>query len=462
MLRYLHQGKDFYRNLVRLSVPLLIQNLVNQSLSLIDTFMVGRLGENELAAVTLANTPFFVMMLIVFGLQSGSCILFSQYWGKGDLTTISRVMGIGFYSAGAITFTISMAVLFFPHQIMSLTTNDPVLIEIAVQYGQIAAFSFFVNSFSLIYVGAQRSMENPKFGMYVLSVSMLVNTFLNWVLIFGNLGAPRLGVRGAAIATLIARLIELGITVIYAFRNQKFKINFPALLCPGRLIFGDFLRYSFPVVLNETLWGLGFSVYPVIIGHLDNAAAAVSAFTLSGNIERILGVSLFAVGGAASVIIGKEIGSGRAAAVYEKGMAMMLIAFGLGVGVASLLVILNISVVSPLVLPWFKLDEAASLATVMIFITAAGMPFRAVNVTGIVGILRGGGDSRMGLVLDTLPMYCFGLPLAAYLGLGLGYSVLYVYIVMNCEELIKAIFTFRRVHSKKWIKNVTRDIPDAG
>jgi len=236
MLKTLRQGKDFYRTLVKLTVPIMVQNLVNQSLSLFDTFMVGKLGENELAAVTLANTPFFIMMLIVFGLQSGCSILFSQYWGKGDVTTISRVMGIGIYSSGFITFTISVVVLLFPEQVMSLTTNDPVLIAIAADYGRIAAFSYFFNSFSLIYIAAQRSMENPKFGMYVLCVSMIVNTFLNWMLIFGNLGAPKLGVKGAAIATLIARILELVITIIYGLRNRKFRIHFRALgqADPGR------------------------------------------------------------------------------------------------------------------------------------------------------------------------------------------------------------------------------------
>jgi len=213
-------------------------------------------------------------------------------------------------------------------------------------------------------------------------------------------------------------------------------------------------------VLNETLWGVGFSVYPVIIGHLDNAAAAVSAFTLSGNIERILSVFMFAVAAAAAVIIGKELGAGRSESVFEKGMAISLIVFLLGIAVGGTLSLLNILVITPYILPWFELDTAAALATTMLFITSAGMPFRAVNCTGVVGILRGGGDSRMALLLDILPMYCFGLPLAALFGLVLDFSVIYVYMVMNVEEIIKFIFTFRRICSKKWIKNVTRDIPE--
>ncbi len=461
MPAYLKMEKGFYKALITLTLPIMLQNFMNQTMQLLDTFMVGGLGEKELAAVTLANTPFFVMMLIVFGLQSGSSVLFSQYWGKNDTVTINRVIGIGFYLSGAITFIMALVVVIYPQQVMSITTNDPELIRIGAEYARVVAFSYFINSFAQIYIAAQRCMENAKLGMYILSGSIIINTFLNWVLIFGKFGAPKMGVAGAALATVIARFIELIITVVYASRCKRFKLKLSVMLHPGKLIFSDFLRYSAPVVLNETLWGIGFSIYPVIIGHLVNASAAVSAYTISGNIERLLSVFLFAVGNAAAVIIGKALGSGKSNPdqVFRMGFCLMMISIYGGIAGCLLICALNLTVIGPYILPLFKLNEASGLAQTMLYITALGMPLRAIGTTGIVGVLRGGGDVRAALLFDTLPMYFFGIPLAAFLGLTLHMSVVWVYVVMNGEELIKASLIMWRLMSRKWIRNVTRDMP---
>lgn len=463
MRSFFTRDRDFYQTLYRLSLPLLLQNLLNQSLQLFDTFMVGALGEKELAAVTLANTPFFIMMLIVFGLQSGSSVLFSQYWGKRDTDTISRIIGIGSYISGGITFMIAMTIFIFPEGVMSLTTNDPALIAIAARYGRIVAFSYFINSFAQIYIAAQRSMEHPKLGLYILGVSMVINTFLNWVLIFGNLGAPKMGVEGAALATVIARFIELAITVVYAARCPRFHLKLSLMLRPGKTIFMDFIRYSLPVVLNETLWGTGFSIYPVIIGHMENASVAVSAFTITGNIERILSVFIFALGNAAAIMVGNHLGSGESVAggpdrAFQMGARIIRLSAALGIAIGVILCALNASFITPVILPLFNLNEAASLASVMLYITAAGMPFRALNATGIVGVLRGGGDVHAGLVLDVCPMYLFGLPAAVLFGLVAGLSVVWVCIAMGVEEIIKSVFVLLRVRSGKWVRNVTREM----
>lgn len=457
MVNILRQDKEFYRSLLHLGLPLLAQNLVNQSLALVDTFMVGMAGEQQLAGVTLANTPFFVVMLMVFGFQSGSSVLFSQYWGKGDRTSINRIMGIGMYAAGGITLVVSILMLAFPEAIMSLTTNDQALVEIAAEYGRIVAFSYFLNSFSLIYIAALRSMENPKFGMYVLCVSMVCNTFFNWVFIFGNLGAPAMGAAGAALGTLLARVVELTITVIFALRNPTFQLEFKALLRPGKAICTDFFRYSAPVILNETLWGLGSSMYPIIIGHMENAATAVAAYTLAGNIERIAAVFMFAVGNSAAVLVGKEVGANRPKRAEEIGKTLMAVSFLCGLAVAVVLAILNLTIVTPYVLPIFKLDKAAQYVTALLFCTCAAMPFRACSNCAIVGVLRGGGDVKTAMLLDVLPLYLLGIPAAALCGLVLNLSVVWVYGAVCVEESLKGILGMVRIRGNKWIKNLTRD-----
>lgn len=457
VLSGLHQDRDFYRQLIRLGLPILVQNLINQSLALVDTFMMGMVGTDELAGVTLANTPFFVIMLMVFGFQSGSSVLFSQYWGRGDRTAINRVMGIGLYAAGAITLVMSIVLAIFPDQVMSLTTNDPVLVEIAARYGRIVGFSYFLNSFSLIYIAAQRSMENPKFGTYVLSISMASNTFFNWVFIFGNLGFPAMGVEGAALGTLCARVVEVTVTMAYAVRNRKFRLEWSALLRPGKIIIQDFFRYSAPVVLNETLWGFGTSLYPVIIGHLENAAVAVSAYTLAGNIERIAAIYMMAVSMATAVMVGKHVGAGRVKQAQDTGHAMLSVSVLCGIVIGLVLLALNFLVLTPYVLPLFQIRrEALPLVTSLLCWTSIALPFRSYNNTAVVGVLRGGGDVRTAMMLDLTPLYCVGIPAAALVGLVFHQNVVWVYAAICIEESVKGILGYMRIRSNRWIRNLTR------
>ena len=190
MFSYLKRGRGFYRNVVLLGLPILLQNLTTTFLGLIDTFMVGTLGEAPLAAVLVANTPVFVIQLVIFGLQSGSSVLISQFWGKGDTDSINRVIGLGCYAAGAISALFAAVMFFLPEQLMAVLTDNAELIPLAADYARIVGFSYLFNSITGVYVGAHRSMENPKLGLIVFSISMCANTVLNWVFIFGNLGAP--------------------------------------------------------------------------------------------------------------------------------------------------------------------------------------------------------------------------------------------------------------------------------
>ena len=277
MFSYLKRGKQFYRNLLLLALPILFQNLITTSLGMIDTFMVGSLGEAPLAAVAQANILVFIIQLIIFGLQSGSSVLISQYWGKGDTDSINRVMGVGFLLAGAISAVFAAALTFFPYQIIGLLTDNQELIPLAADYARIVGPSYLFNSITGIYTGAHRSMENPKLGLGIYAASMCTNTFLNWVLIFGKLGAPMLGVKGAAIATLTSRIVEFIIMAVYAKCNRRFRLKAELLFQPDRALVQKFFRYATPVIINETLWGLGTSMYKVIMGHMEGSTQILAA-----------------------------------------------------------------------------------------------------------------------------------------------------------------------------------------
>jgi putative MATE family efflux protein len=445
------------RRLLTLAVPIMLQNLINQSLGLFDTFMVGTLGETELAALTLANAWFFVISLFIFGIQSGMTVLVGQYWGRGDKDAVNRLLGIGIMLGGASTLLVCGVITLFPLQMMSLTTSDPALAAVAAEYARIVAPSMVLNGVTMLLLGAQRAMENPRMGMNVLILSMSVNTVLNYLLIFGKGPFPALGVRGAAIATLLARVLEIAVTVFFVLRDTRFTLKPRLMLRPGRTLRADYLRICGPIIANEALWGLGFSLFPVILAYMPSGASGVAAYTIALNIERLASALYFGVGHAIAVVICKELGSGRTEGMAEMGAAMLRRALAAGVFAGGLLAALTVFVLSPHLIPLFaESAETEALARAMLFISCLAAPARAVNFTIIVGILRGGGDARAAMLIDLISMYCLAVPLGALAGLGLHWGAFAVFCVMTAEEIWKLAASLWRFRQRKWIKDITR------
>jgi len=439
-------------------IPIVLQNLITQTVALTDTFMVGILGEEYLAAVTIAQTPLFIFMIFTFGVQSGAGILVSQYWGKGNLTAINRVLGVGVYFAAGITLAGAMLVTSFPHQILGLVTTETELVALGAQYARIVCFAMVLNSVSLTYLSCQRNMENPKLGVIVLSISSVFSIFMNWVLIFGNLGFPALGIQGAAISTLCARALEVAIISTHAFRNKRFRIKLRLLLKPGIIILKDFLKYSLPVLLNDSLWGFGAMLFPVIIGHMPGAGTNLAAYNISGNLERLFAVTMFACGGSTAVIIGREIGAGRRDRVQSIAKSLITLGFLLGLCSGAMLMLARLTILEPFVFPLFDLSqEAASTATIMLTFVAISLPLRTLGFTMGIGILRGGGDVKTLMMIDIGALYLISLPMASTTGLILGLGIAVVYSSFLVEDSVKVTLLILRVRSQKWIHDVTRD-----
>ena len=350
----------FYRNIVALALPIVLQNLVTSALAMADTFMVGLLGEVPMAGLTLANIPFYALQMFFFGVQSGSAVLISQYWGKGDRKAINRILGLSWLVVGLVSALFSVILLSGPERFMGLFSNDPAAVDVAARYGRIVCVSYILNGITLVYVGAHRSMENPKLGLYMLSASMLTNTFLNWVFIFGNLGAPRMGVDGAAVATLISRCVELAIMFAHIARSRHFLIDLPALLRPGREAAAKLFTYATPVILNETLWGIGTGLYPTIMGHMENSTEVLAAFTVSGNIEKLALVALIGLANTAAIIIGREIGAGRRKTVYDVGLALNVLSTIVGLVVGIIMLALSWTLVPRYIFPLFQLSDSTA------------------------------------------------------------------------------------------------------
>ncbi len=457
MFSYMRQSKKFYREVVMLAVPMVLQNMVTASLGMLDSFMVGLLGEAPLAAVTMANTPIMVIMLMTFGLQSGGSVLISQFYGKKDYDSINRVLGIGVYAAAGVTLVYGLITFLFPVQFMSLFGNDAGVVAMASKYARIVAFSFFFDCVASVYVAAHRSMANPKPGMVVFMVSMLLNTILNWMFIFGKLGAPALGVEGAALATLISRISELVLVGIYVLRDRKLPLRPGLIFAPGVDMVRKYVRYSLPVLLNETLWGLGSSIYPTIMGHMAGSQAILAAFGVSGNIERLCTVAIFGVSGAASIIIGREIGAGEdQEKILSVGKALDALSVLVGLVVGGIFIAVTYGFFEPVIYPLFGLSpEATDIATMMLVVTFAFLAFRAFNTTNVVGVIRGGGDVRTAAIIDLSPMWLVAIPAAALSGLVFQWGILAVYLCISLDNVVKLILGVWRLRSGKWIRDLT-------
>jgi len=459
MLSYFKREPGFYRKLLLLALPIIVQNLITNSLGLVDTFMVGTMGEAPLAGVTLANIPIFVVQLMIFGFQSGSSVLISQYKGKGDTESINRVMGLGVYAAGLLSLAFALLLTLIPRQFMGLFGNDPGVIAIAADYGRIVGWSYFFDSFVQIYIGVHRAMGDPRRGMYILGVSMVANTFLNWVFIFGHLGVPAMAAEGAALATLLARVISCGIALVWALRDKKFRIVPSLFFRPGGEMFRRFVRIATPVVCNETLWSLGFSMYPTIMGHMKGSQEILAAYAIAGNIGNLCAVGTFAIAGTAAILVGQEIGSGRADKVYSLGGLLDTLSFLFGLVIGLVFYAFLFLFIKPVLYPMFQLSgSAGEICTMMLTVSFLTMALRSFCTTNIVGVLRGGGDVRMATIIDIGPLWIIAIPLAALFGLVLELGILWVYLAITLENIIKCILGHLRYRSGVWINDVTRNI----
>jgi len=457
-LRFLRREPGFYKRLWMLSLPIILQNLITFSLGLIDTFMVSQLGNEEMAAVTTANVPVFLLISIVFGVQSGLGILVSQYWGKGDIASINRALGVAAILGTSVTAVLAVVLALFPVQIMDLLSNEHELSLLGAPYLRIIGFSYVFNMLSSIYVSAQRSVENGSFGMKVFGFSTLLNTFLNYLLIFGKFGCPALGVEGAAIATLLSRVSEVLICVVCALRSKTIPLDPGRFLRPGLDMARRFLKYASPVVLNETVWGLGNSMLTVILGYTHNSVEFLAANAVMGNLNRLFLVVCFGLGAATAVMVGKAIGEGQPTErVQSLSQALLAFATLVGAGIALMAVALVPTVFRPHIFPLFKLfGESAQIATALAVCGFSSIPLHAYAISSVTGTLRSGGDVAWATVLDIGPQWLIAIPLTALVALVLQWGCWPIALAMQTESLVKVPLCIWRMSDSKWIHDVTR------
>ena len=457
-MKYLRREPGFYRRLFLLALPLILQNLITTSLGFVDTFMVGLLGSDQLSAVTAANAPIFLIQVIIFGLMSGLTILVSQYWGKQDIASINRCMGFAMYAGLAISILMAAVLFFFPSQVLSLVTDNRTLIEMGEPYLKIVGISYIFNSVSSVYVSMQRSAENPSLGMKVFAASMLLNTFLNYCLIFGNFGAPNMGITGAAIATLTSRIVEFLLVLLYALFSRRVPLMPTLLFRPGKATARSFAKYATPVLFNETMWGLGTTVMTSILGHMADSADMLAAYTIMGNIDKFTTVSCFGLAGATAVILGKAIGEGTSKdKVYDLSWCLLIVSFLLGLCLAVVLAFALPFLFIPYLYPLFGLSELATRAAATLCVVyLILLPLKSFDISNITGVLRSGGDVRMATIIDLCPLWLVAVPLAALTALVLDAPLPLICLGIYSENICKMPLGVIRLRSRKWINDVTK------
>ena len=458
MNTYAHRRPGFYKWLWKLSLPMILQNLITFSLGLIDTFMVSQLGNEEMAAVTTANVPVFLLISIVFGVQSGLGILVSQYWGKGDTRNINRAIGVACLIGTGITLVLAVLFALWPVEVMDLLSNRHDLSLLGTPYLRIIGFSYVFNMVSSIYVSAQRSVENGSFGMKLFGFSTVLNTGLNYLLIFGKFGFPAMGVAGAALATLLARVTECVICVFCAVRSKNIPLDLAAFLHPGWDMARRFVKYSTPVVLNETAWGLGTSLLTVILGYTANSVEMLAANAVMGNLSRLFLVVCFGLGASTAVTVGKTIGEGKSHDEVQD-LSRVLLRFAVAVG--GIIAVVSVALIPllfrPFLFPLFKLyGESAAIATAMAVVNFGTIPVQAYAISAVTGVLRSGGDTLMSSILDLGPQWLLGVPLTALFALVLQTGPWPIALAMQAENMLKTPLCMWRIRTGRWIHDVTR------
>ncbi|WP_130808171.1 MATE family efflux transporter [Senegalia massiliensis] len=451
-MKDLFNDKEFFKRLIAIALPISIQNLISSSLNMVDTVMIGKLGETSIASVGIANQLFFFFTLLMFGLNSGSAIFISQYWGKRDITNIRRVLGFSIISGTLISLIFTMSALLIPEKILGIFTNDKEVIQLGVSYLLIVCFSYTITSITFSYSFASRSIGNAKLPMIVSAISLGVNTTLNYLLIFGNFGFPALGIKGAAIATLIARIIELTLLLTTIYRKGLvLDAKIREMKDLSKAFIMRIVKTTTPVILNEAFWSLGVITYSAVYGRISTEAFA--SVQISNTVQQVFMVVSMGIGNAAAVMIGNSIGAKdeTKAIGYAKRFSIITPLIGIIIGIL-------IIVFSPLIISFFEVSVIVRENVEKILIVfAIFMAFKVFNTTLIVGILRGGGDTTVSLFIEAGSVWLIGVPMAIVGGHILNLPVYYVVVLVSLEEFVKAMVGIPRVISKKWVRNVIEE-----
>lgn len=446
-------GKDrFYKDLFVLVLPIAFQNLMTAAVSAADVIMVGFVSQTALSAVSLASQIQFVLSLFYAGLTIGTTILASQYWGKGERTAVEQVLGISIRLSCIISFVFAVGAIVFPSQLMSIFTNSQVLIETGIPYLRVVGISYLFMGISQIYLCILKNVGKALLSTVISSTAMFLNIILNAVFVFGLFGAPKLGVLGVGIATTVSRAVELLWCIKVSGTQNAVTIHIKYIVKNNKELLRDFLRYASPVLANELVWGCGFTMYSVIMGHLGSDAVAANSIA---NIVKNLAVSLcLGVGSGGAILLGIELGKKNLERAKKYAARLCKVSIGSGIIGGGIILL-----AAPFILNAVTLSATANdYLKSMLYICAYYVIGKSLNSTVVAGIFCAGGDTRFGLICDLIDMWIFAVPLGLLCAFVWNLPVGVVYFVISLDELVKLPFVYRHYKKYGWLKNLTREL----
>lgn len=445
--------KTFYKSFMILALSLALQNLLTYGVNMMDTLMLGRYSQNAMGGVSLCNQIQFLLQMLVVGAGEGAVVMGSQYWGRKKLEPIPHIIGVALRFGGALAVLLFILVFGWPNQILSLLSNDPAVIAEGAKYFSIIRYTYVIFTITNILVASLRSIGVVRIGYMISGSTLVINVCLNYLLIYGNLGFPEMGVRGAACATLIARCVELIIVIWFLkYRENVLNLNLRKLLRIDTSYVHDYMKVSLPVLINQALWGVAQMVQTGILGHLGGDVTAANA--ISVQVYQVLSVVCYGAASAAGIVVGRTIGEDNEKKLHPlvTTLQVLFISIGLCSGLAIFLLRGPILAAfgGTLTENAYRLSRQFML---VLAITTVGTSYQMACDNGII---RGGGDTAFSAKMNLVSMWCIIVPFSAMAAFWWKCPPVAVFFLLKWDQLYKAIPVGIRLHSWKWVKKVTR------
>ena len=442
-------SKDFSKKLLTLVLPIAFQQFILALVSASDALMLGMLTQDALSAVSLAGQVTFVENLFFAAMTIGLSMFAAQYWGKQDRISVERIFAYVMKITAVVSFVFFLASLCFPYDLMRIFTNEQPLIDGGAIYLRTVSLSFFLTGISQIYLCTLKNTGEATKTSVISSISVLINIVLNAVLIFGLFGFPKLEIAGAALATVIARAIEVLWCILETTKKDCIKLKLSYIVHDDKSLRHDFWKYTTPVLGNEIVWGVGFTMYSVIMGHLGTDA--VAANSIANIVKNLVACFCLGLGSGGGIMVGNELGAGRLDRAKEYGRKLCKLSIICG-AISGLFLL----AISPLILAATDLSDTASgYLKWMLVMCSYYMIGKSVNGTTIAGIFCAGGDSKFGFLCDTVTLWCITVPLGLLAAFALKLPVLAVYFIVNLDEIVKLPAVYRHYKKYKWVKDLT-------
>ena len=442
----------FFKNMLRLALPIALQQLLVSCAQLVDTAMVTRLGNVVVSAVGVSSRWIFLMNLFYFGISSGSAALIAQFWGAKDKKNIKRSYGIALIFGAVVALIFSITMFTIPELMLRVFTDETAVIETGAQYMKIIAFMGIFSAFNQISCVALRATERVNPPLFTSIASVIINSALNYILIYGKLGFPALGIRGAAIATLTSAIVQ-SVLLLIVLRTSRNIYSDPIkdFFNLSKDFFRRFSVVCLPVVMNEVAWAIGTNVYAMVFARQGSECYA--GYTIFSSIEQIAFIFFVGICHACSIMTGKSIGEGNELKAYKEAKKFVIMTPIIGIITGTVLALVRNPLLSLLEI---ETQGAFDVASSLILLYCLWLPVRNLPYTLIVGTFRAGGDTKAGIFYDCISLYAISIPVVVYLGIFA--KVEFVYLVMAmylCEDIPKTIMSLFRFKSKKWIRNLT-------